>query len=421
MLRRIEALNYRGLKYIAQDLAPFQILVGANASGKSTFLDVLGFVRDFVNIGLGDAILKRGRNLDELIFKRQGRGFELAIEFQMPPDLVITTKQNQFDAVRYEIWIEGFTPFQTLSRLDFEPHLSEERLWLVDTSCQLSQPQVTLAPEHLLRVVQFDPYPDARLVFHRSAYTKVSAYYSEQDDKRYEFGAGFYKSAFNNLPEDDYRFVAAHWVHGLLVNKICNVVPNCAQVKQPASPIGSQGFRPDGSNLPFLIQRLQTQHPQIYQDWLAHIQTILPDIEEIKVIEQEYDRNLFIAVKYFQMEKPVNAWLVSDGTLYVLLLTIIAYLPDDQSIYLIEEPENGIHPLAIEGVYQVLASAYDKQIFVTTHSPLFLGLAKPEEILCFSKNEEGAVEIVRGDKHPALQEWKGEIPLSTLYAGGVFG
>ncbi|MCX6381856.1 MAG: hypothetical protein NT023_20665 [Armatimonadetes bacterium] len=72
-------------------------------------------------------------------------------------------------------------------------------------------------------------------------------------------------------------------------------------------------------------------------------------------------------------------------------------------------------------MYEVLSSAHDKQIFVATHSPLFLGLAEPKEILCFSKNSDGAVEIVRGDNHPALQEWQGEIPLSTLYAGGVFG
>ncbi len=421
MLRRIEALNYRGLKHIAQDLAPFQILVGANASGKSTFLDAIRFVHHFIRDGLEETLMGRGRNFNELLFHQKGSGFELVLEFQLPPHLVIQTSVNQFDAVRYEIMIEGFTPFQHMSRLDFEPHLSEERLWLMDTSRQLPQPQETPLPEHLLRVVRSEPYPDARLVFQRSAGIKSTVYCSERDDKQYEFGASFFKSAFNNLPVDDYRFVVASWVYDILVKKVHSIAPLSYQMKRPSSPIYGWDFRTDGSNLPFVIDTLRVEHPQVYQDWLSHVQTILPDIEDIKVIEQEYDRNLFIAIKYRQMEKPVNAWLVSDGTLYVLLLTIIAYLPDDQSIYMIEEPENGIHPLAIEGIYEVLSSAYDKQIFVATHSPLFLGLANPKEILCFSKNSDGAVEIVRGDNHPALQEWQGEIPLSTLYASGVFG
>jgi len=41
MIRRIEALNYRSLRYVSQALCPFQLLIGPNASGKSTFLDVV--------------------------------------------------------------------------------------------------------------------------------------------------------------------------------------------------------------------------------------------------------------------------------------------------------------------------------------------------------------------------------------------
>jgi len=40
---KVEALGYRSLRYVSQALSPFQVLVGANASGKSTFLDVVGF------------------------------------------------------------------------------------------------------------------------------------------------------------------------------------------------------------------------------------------------------------------------------------------------------------------------------------------------------------------------------------------
>ena len=79
MIRRIEALNYRCLHYVSQPLEHFHVLVGPNASGKSTFLDVLGLIRDLLTRGLDDAILVRedliesigrARRVDELIFNQ---------------------------------------------------------------------------------------------------------------------------------------------------------------------------------------------------------------------------------------------------------------------------------------------------------------------------------------------------------------
>ena len=102
----------------------------------------------------------------------------------------------------------------------------------------------------------------------------------------------------------------------------------------------------------------------------------------------------------------------------MLGLTLLAYLPEPSSVYLIEEPENGIHPKAVEGVFQSLSSVYSGQVLVATHSPLVLGLADPAQLLCFARNPSGAVSIVSGDKHPALRNWRGEVNLATLYAAG---
>jgi predicted ATPase len=113
--------------------------------------------------------------------------------------------------------------------------------------------------------------------------------------------------------------------------------------------------------------------------------------------------------------------LVSDGTLRLLALTIPAYLSDFKGVYLIEEPENGVHPKAIETVVQSLSSVYQAQILLATHSPVVLSQVPPDQVLCFSKTEEGITDIVRGDLHPRLKEWKGDVSLSTLYAGGVLG
>jgi AAA15 family ATPase/GTPase len=52
MVKRVEVNNYKCLREVRQDLGRFQILVGPNASGKSTFLDVFSFVRDLLDDGV---------------------------------------------------------------------------------------------------------------------------------------------------------------------------------------------------------------------------------------------------------------------------------------------------------------------------------------------------------------------------------
>jgi predicted ATPase len=89
-------------------------------------------------------------------------------------------------------------------------------------------------------------------------------------------------------------------------------------------------------------------------------------------------------------------------------------------VYLIEEPENGIHPRGIQAVYDSLSSVYEGQVLVATHSPLILNLANYWEILCFTKSER-TTEIISGPNHPGLLDWKGEVKLGSLLAGGVFG
>ena len=64
-----------------------------------------------------------------------------------------------------------------------------------------------------------------------------------------------------------------------------------------------------------------------FKDWLAHLQTALPDIENIRTVEREDDRHRYLVVEY-KGGLGVPSWLVSDGTLRLLALTLPAYLPD---------------------------------------------------------------------------------------------
>lgn len=103
----------------------------------------------------------------------------------------------------------------------------------------------------------------------------------------------------------------------------------------------------------------------------------------------------------------------------LLALTLPAFLPDLQGVFLIEEPENGVHPRAVETLFQALSNVYGAQVLIATHSPVLLGLVDPSQVLCFAKDDSGATDIIRGDEHPMLAEWKRDVALQDYFVAGV--
>jgi hypothetical protein len=246
--------------------------------------------------------------------------------------------------------------------------------------------------------------------------------YYRETSKGFEpvFKLGPRRSALGGAPEDESGFPVLTWLKRTLVEGVQTLALNSALMRMPSPPGQKRGLRPDGSNLPWVIADLLAKAPARAEAWIDHLRTALPDLLSIRTVERPEDRHRYLVVGYRGgLEAP--SWVVSDGTLRLLALTLPAYLPDLRGIYLIEEPENGIHPRAVETMFQSLSSVYDAQVLLATHSPVILSLAQPEQVLCFGRTGEGAADIVRGPEHPALRDWKGDPNLSVLYAAGVLG
>src|SRR3990172_9177659 len=105
MIRLIEALNYRCLHDLSQRLGNFHVLVGPNASGKSTFLDVIAFLGQLVSEDLETAIHTRTLNFQDLVWQRATDHFELAVEMEIPENRRNYLKRKEFNLVRYEVSI----------------------------------------------------------------------------------------------------------------------------------------------------------------------------------------------------------------------------------------------------------------------------------------------------------------------------
>jgi predicted ATPase len=102
-------------------------------------------------------------------------------------------------------------------------------------------------------------------------------------------------------------------------------------------------------------------------------------------------------------------------------MTIIPYLSNAPPLICLEEPENGIHPRAIEVVLQSLSSVYDSQVWLSTHSPVVLAHTELASVIVMRSSQENSVEAIRGNEHPRLQDWRGSIDLGSLFAAGVLG
>ena len=97
MITRIEAYRYRCFKTLNARMLPFHVLVGPNGAGKTTLLDVpvlLGEMVVFRSIEHAfqqQTETHRRPRTDyarDLIFNQKGETFELAVEAEIPEQIV---------------------------------------------------------------------------------------------------------------------------------------------------------------------------------------------------------------------------------------------------------------------------------------------------------------------------------------------
>ena len=421
MITLIEALNFRSLRYVSQPLGPFHILVGPNASGKTTFLDVIAFINHLVSNGLDSAINDGARSFPDLLWQRQGNRFELAIEAKIPDEIVqkFANQIKRYDVIRYEIAIG-------LDKDSEEVSILEEKVLLkiskyVEPIQRSLFPMQTEGTSSLISKGARNIQTIVNKVRNGNDYFRTEFSQEQGKSWQYAFKLGTQKSALGNLPADETQFPATTWLKNLLTEGVQPFILNSLLIRKSSPPGQKKGFKPDGSNLPWVLDDLNKKDPKKFKEWISHLQTALPDIKNIRIVEREDDRYKYLVIQY-ESGLEVPSWVVSDGTLRLLALTLPAYLTDLKGgIYLIEEPENGIHPRAVETIYQSLASVYDAQILMATHSPVILGISEAKDILCFAKTPEGATDIVAGNLHPALAQWQHETNLGVLFAAGVSG
>jgi predicted ATPase len=175
-------------------------------------------------------------------------------------------------------------------------------------------------------------------------------------------------------------------------------------------------LRPTGNNLPRVACRLLKKGAD---EWMYHLRLALEDLEAVACRQQD-DQTEYLLLRY-RNGLEIPSWLASFGTLRTMALTLPAFLPTDEpELYLFEEPENGIHPKAIEIVVDAIKSIPNAQTFVTSHSPMIVQQVGIDALLLFSKRDEEIV-VEHGGDNEILRETDGVPDLATVFASRVLG
>jgi predicted ATPase len=429
VITRIEATRYRCFDKLNVDLGEFRVIVGANGSGKTTLLDIPVLLGDMLKARtIGDAFLRerdhrapRASSFRELIFQGNGDSFILAVEALLPEqpardllegmsEKVRATVERRPTHLRYEVRLQLFNETELQVQNEYLFAFPQAHAPARDGGAARLHGEVT-------------PNRNWKFLLKREYGGKAE--YTPETTPRPKVIASELRPDLLALPrvlyESRLEFPAAHWFLRLLTEDAVFFEPNWNALRVASMPgLSKTQILDSGKNAPWLALELQKTDPERFALWKSHVRLALPQITDISIHEREDDHHAYFRVRYGDSYEVPSSGL-SDGTLRILVLTLLAYVAKPPRFLVTEEPENGIHPQATEVVLQSLSSLYDSQVIISSHSPVVLASLNLDQILAARIAESGASEVIPGPQHPRLVDWKGEISLPTLFATGVLG
>lgn len=425
MLTRLEAYRYKCFRRMAVDVGTYNVLAGPNGSGKTTLLDVPGLLGELIGARrIADPFLDarpgaapRAERLRNLVHRNRGDEFNLVVEAALPEGVSRATDPNGLlTHLRYELRLQVLN--------DVELEVLNEYLFAFakndhapakGSGLQGEPVEVRKTSRPVLREKEW------RSIIHRDGGNPAALYEEGETRARllsYRIPAT--QLAFSSVPPDQSLFPAAIWFQEFLREGTTFFHPEIQALRRAAAPGRAGRLSETGANVARMAFDLQKSEPSRFETWVDHVRTALPRVTDVTVQERQDDRYVYLQVRYGD-EYDVPASGLSEGTLRLLALTLLPYLRRTPSILVTEEPENGIHPRAVEAVLLSLQSMYEGQVWLSTHSPVVLAATNTDAVLLSTLDASGEATVIAGREHAKLLDWKGAVDLGTLFAAGVLG
>ena len=193
-----------------------------------------------------------------------------------------------------------------------------------------------------------------------------------------------------------------------------------ARIRGKWSAGDNRWLKEDAANIASVLYRLQTRDPRYYQRIVDTIRLVLPLFSDFELDPDCGE--LMLAWRERDTDEVFNASQASDGFLRIVALITLLLQPaqDLPDVLILDEPELGLHPSAINVVGGLIAAAATKiQIIAATQSVPLVDCFAPEDVVVVERPDRAST-FTRLDP-ASLKEWLEEYSLSELWEKNVIG
>lgn len=180
-------------------------------------------------------------------------------------------------------------------------------------------------------------------------------------------------------------------------------------------------LRPDASNLAAFLYLIQKIKPQTYAVIRDTIRQVAPFFDDFLLRPLPENPDLIqLEWREIASDYPFRAHHLSDGTLRFMCLATLLLQPELPSTILIDEPELGLHPYAINVLASLLRSAAaSTQVIISTQSVTLVNQFELEDLIIVD-HKDGKSEFSHPNKKH-LEDWLAEYSLGELWEKNVLG
>ena len=179
-------------------------------------------------------------------------------------------------------------------------------------------------------------------------------------------------------------------------------------------------LKEDAANLFPFLYRLQDSEPKYYKRIVETLRLILPFFADFE-FQPEYGR-LLLRWRERGSDQVFSASQAGDGMLRTMALVALLQQPeaDLPNVLILDEPELGLHPYAIEVLAALIQSAsLHTQVIVATQSVSLIDRFEPHDIVVVDRM--GRESIFRRLADAELSEWREQYTVSELWEKNVLG